>query len=139
MIIEKLKMEDISQVIELHKTLVPFEVSVDKAIKSYKEMLSNENYLMAAAKEGNEIIGAAMGIYCQTLSAPFLVIEDVIVKEGIRGRGIGGKLMEFLDEFAKSKDCGYAILISSGFRKEAHKFYEKHGFIDDVRGFRKVY
>ncbi|NOW53756.1 GNAT superfamily N-acetyltransferase [Clostridium saccharobutylicum] len=73
------------------------------------------------------------------LGSIFLVIEDVVVKEGLRGKGIGRKLMESLDEFAKTKECAYAILVSSDYRKNAHKFYENSGFTDSVRGFRKVY
>ena len=139
MILEKLKIEDLSQVIELHKTLIPFEISFEKSSGNYKEMLSNENYYLVVAKEDDEVIGSALGICCKCLAVSFLVIEDVVVKEGIRGKGIGRKLMEALDEFAKTNNCAYAILVSSGHRKAAHEFYEKSGFIEDVRGFRKVY
>lgn len=139
MTIEKLKIEDLSQVLELHKTLVPFEIAFDKSLNIYKEMLKNENYYLVVAKEDNDIIGCAIGICCKCLAVSFLVIEDVIVKDGLRGKGIGQKLMEELDEFAKRKECAYAILVSSDFRKNAHKFYENIGFTDSVRGFRKVY
>lgn len=139
MIIEKLKIEDLSQVLELHKTIIPFAISSDKAFEVYNEMLSNENYFCAVAKENEEIIGSAIGICCKTLAVPFLLVEDVVVKEGVRGKGVGGKLMESLDSFAERKNCAYAILVSSDFRKKAHEFYENHGFTDSVRGFRKIY
>ncbi|MCE5221522.1 MAG: GNAT family N-acetyltransferase [Clostridium sp.] len=139
MIIEKLKTEDLSQVLELLKTLVPFEITFDKSLEIYEEMLMNENYYLVVTKEDNDVIGCAIGICCKCLAVSFLVIEDVIVKEGLRGKGIGQKLMESLDEFAKRKKCAYAILVSSDFRKNAHKFYEGMGFTDSVRGFRKVY
>lgn len=139
MIIEKLKIEELSQVLELHSTIIPFEISIDKALETYKEMLLDENYFLVIAKEDEEIIGTATGICCKTLAVPFLVIEDVVVKDGLRGKGIGGKLMKALDDFSERKNCAYAILVSSDFRKNAHKFYENHGFTDSVRGFRKVY
>ncbi|OOM05837.1 GNAT family N-acetyltransferase [Clostridium saccharobutylicum] len=139
MIIEKLKVEDLSQVLELHSTLIPFEISFDKSFETYKEMLTNENYYLVVVKEDNEVIGSAIGICCKCLAVSFLVIEDVVVKEGLRGKGIGRKLMESLDEFAKTKECAYAILVSSDYRKNTHKFYENSGFTDSVRGFRKVY
>lgn len=139
MIIEKLKIEDISQVLDLHKSIVPYEFSEEEAVQIYKDMSLNEKYYLAVAKEDNKIIGTAMGICCDALAGPFLVIEDVVVKEGLRGKGIGRRLMESLDEFAKEKKCAYAILVSSGFRKEAHKFYENVGFTESVRGFRKMY
>ena len=43
------------------------------------------------------------------------------------------------DEFALKNQCEYALLVSSGFRKGAHRFYEAVGYTDDVRGFRKYY
>lgn len=139
MIIEKLKIEDVPDLLVLYRTLVPFELSIEKSFETYKEILMNENYSLLVAKEDNRVLGSALGICCKSLTVPFLVIEDVIVKEGLRGKGIGRKLMESLDEFAKRKHCEYAILVSSGFRKEAHKFYDSVGFKDSVRGFRKIY
>lgn len=139
MIIEKLNIGDLSQVLELHSALIPFEISFDKSLEIYKEMLKNENYYLVVAKEENKVIGSAIGICCKCLAVSFLVIEDVIVKDGLRGKGLGKKLMQSLDEFAERKHCAYAILVSSDFRKNAHKFYENIGFTDSVRGFRKVY
>lgn len=67
------------------------------------------------------------------------LVYVVIVKDELRGKGVGRKLMESLDEIAKNRQCAYAILVSSAHRKAAHKFYENAGFIDSVVGFRKVY
>jgi predicted N-acetyltransferase YhbS len=139
MIIEKLKEEDIPDLLELYKDLVPFEIFHEKSVETYKEMLIDENYLLLSAKENGKVIGSVLGICCKSLTVPFLVVEDVIVKDGLRGKGIGRKLMESLDEFAQEKQCAYAILVSSDFRKEAHKFYESIGYKDGVRGFRKIY
>ncbi len=138
-IIKKLKVEDIPDLLELYKTFIPFEMSLNKSRESFKEISNNDHYFLAVAKENNELIGSALGIYCQSLSVPFLVIEDVIVKEGTRGKGIGRKLLESLDDFAKRNNCAYAILVSSGHLKGAHQFYERVGFQEHVEGFRKVY
>lgn len=139
MIIEKIKKEDLPQLLELYKELVPFECSLEKAEKTYDEMIQNEKYYLIAAKEGNEILGSMLAIVCSSITTPFMVIEDVIVKGGTRGKGIGRKLMNKIDEIANENKCDYAILVSSSFRKGAHKFYEAMGFNDSVVGFRKVY
>lgn len=139
MIIEKLKSEDIPHLLELYDELIPFEMSLEKSIANYKEIIENENYFLVVAKEDKKIIGSMLGICCKCLTLSFLVIEDVIVKADLRGKGIGKRLMSTLDEFAKTKGCTYAILVSSDFRKGAHKFYENLGFTDSVRGFRKIY
>lgn len=141
MIIEKLKIEDIEELIELYKKLAPFENSIEESIEIYKEILKDEQYLILTAKE-EKVIGSVLGICCKSIATggrPFLVIEDVIVNENVRGKGIGRNLISAIEEFGKEKHCAYGILVSSGFRKEAHKFYESLGFTEDVRGFRKMY
>lgn len=137
--IEKLKKEDIPELLKLYQSLIPFNTSMAQSVEIYKEMLRDERYLLLVAKDDNEIVGSALGVCCIGLIEPFLVIEDVIVKDGNRGKGIGRKLFEALDEFAKGKHCGYAILVSSAFREGAHQFYERIGFADSVVGFRKIY
>lgn len=134
-----MQVEDISDLFQLSRTLIPFEIDIDKSFEIYKEIQKDDNYYLLVAKEDNVIVGTALGICCKSLTVPFLVIEDVIVKEELRRKGIGRKLMDALDEFAKRRHCAYAILVSSGFRKEAHKFYENVGFKDSVQGFGKFY
>ncbi|MGI6094803.1 MAG: GNAT family N-acetyltransferase [Lachnospiraceae bacterium] len=139
MIIEKLKIEDMEQVAELHKLIVPFALDLEEAKKTYAKMAENPDYLLLAAKEEGKVVGTATGICCKTLATPFLVIEDVVVSPEQRNEGVGTQLMEALEVYAKEKQCAYTILVSSGHRKEAHKFYEKLGYTDNVKGFRKIY
>lgn len=137
--VEMLKKEEIPALLELYKALVPHDLSPEKAEHAFDEMRANSEYLLLAAKEDGELLGSMLGICCQSLTMPFLVVEDVIVKDGVREKGIGRKLMEALDEFAKNRNCAYAILVSSAFRTGAHQFYEKVGYTDSVVGFRKLY
>lgn len=140
MIIEKLKTEDIQELLNLYKELIDCENSVNKSVEIYKEMLKDDKYLLLVAKENNQIVGSILAISCLLLGfngGNFMVIEDVIVKDGLRGKGIGKKLMNEVDKFATKNNCVYSILVSSGHRHIAHKFYENCGFIEDVKGFRK--
>lgn len=139
MVIERMHPEHTLQVLALQQTLVPFELSKDHAKSLYETLYNSEDYYLAVAREEDTILGTATGIICHGLGGNFLVIEDFVVEESQRGKGIGTKLMQQLDEFAVSRNCIYAILVSSGFRKDAHRFYVKAGFFDDVRGFRKNY
>lgn len=139
MVIEKMQPESVEQVLSLQQTLVPFSLCLDSAKTLYETLQHDEDHYIAVAREGDAILGTATGICCHGLGGNFLVIEDFVVREDLRGKGIGSRLMAQLDAFAISKNCIYAILVSSGFRKNAHRFYEKCGFCDDVRGFRKNY
>lgn len=139
MVIEKMQPAYVAQVIALQQTLVPFALSADYAESHYETLQHSDTHYVAVAREGNDILGTATGICCHGLGGNFLVVEDFVVREDLRGKSIGTKLMARLDAFAIEKNCIYAILVSSGFRKDAHRFYEKCGFYDDVRGFRKNY
>ena len=91
------------------------------------------------AADGDKVIGSSMGIVCIALDAPFLVVENVIVSGECRGQGVGRKIFEALDEFALKNQCEYALLVSSGFRKGAHRFYEAVGYTEAERVLRLYY
>lgn len=137
MIIEKLQLKDVAQAIALQQQIVPYDLDPVCAEKHYKTLLNNPDYFIAVAREGDTLAGTVTGICCRGLGCNFLTIEDMIVREDLRGCGIGTKLMAAIDAFGRSRGCSYAILVSSGFRTRAHRFYEKIGYIEDVRGFRK--
>lgn len=140
--IEKLRSEDIKELLGLYRELMPYNNSEEKALEIYNKMLMDEKYLVLVAKENNKIVGSALAVCCMLLGYEgrnFLVIEDVIVKNEFRGLGIGSKLMKSIDEFAVKSNCGYSILVSKAYRKKAHEFYERLGFTEDVRGFKKYY
>ena len=137
--IENMKPEDLAQVVELHQTILPYEFTLEQAQERLPDLIEREDYRIFCARTGGEVLGTVTAICCKALSDNFLVLEDFVVKPGRTGQGIGGRIMEAVDTFAKEKHCAYAILVSSGFRTDAHRFYHNHGFVDDVRGFRKVY
>ena len=139
LVIEKMKLEDLPQVVELHRTILPYEITEEGAMERYHRLLDNEDYCILAAKEGAQVLGTVTLICCHALADNFLVLEDFVVRPGLTGKGIGSRIMDAADAFAREHDCAYAILVSSGFRTDAHRFYHNHGFTDDVRGFRKVY
>mgnify|MGYP001446313437 CR=1 FL=1 len=95
-------------------------------------------YSVEATIDGT-MVGTAMGVIITALDGNFMVVENVVVSEQCRGQGVGKLILKELDRFALENQCTYAILVSSGFRKNAHKFYEAVGYVDDVRGFRKNY
>lgn len=131
--------EQLPQVVELHRTILPFEFTLEQARSRYQEILNDPNCRVLCAAEGGQVLGTVTLVCSKALSGNFLVLEDFVVRPGQTGKGIGGRIMEAVDTFAKEKECGYAVLVSSGFRTDAHRFYHTHGFTDDVRGFRKVY
>lgn len=137
MIIEKLQPEYLPQLIALQQQIVPYRIDPDAAAKLYETMQHRSDCMVLCAREGNTVIGTVSGFCCYGLGGSFLAIEDLIVSEALRGGGIGTQLMAAIEAFGREQGCDYAILVSSGFRKRAHHFYEKIGYTEDVRGFRR--
>ncbi|QDH22717.1 GNAT family N-acetyltransferase [Saccharibacillus brassicae] len=108
--------------------------------ETFAALAADHNYRLLGAFEGEALAGSAMGVICHDLIGdcrPFMVVENVIVSEAFRGRKAGKLLMEELERIARERRCAYALLVSSGFRTEAHAFYEALGYEEDVRGFRR--
>lgn len=138
--IRKVRTGDLPQLAELYEELVQ-EPSVETNMReTFARIEADDRYCLLGAFEDERLAGSAMGIFCYDLIGdcrPFMVVENVIVSERFRGQKAGKLLMEELERLAKARNCGYAILVSSGFRKEAHAFYESLGYTEDVRGFRR--
>ena len=143
MTIKKLCIDEIPELVGLYSQLVPDEINKPQVSQEiYRSIADNDDYFVLVAKENEKIIGTVTAICCKSLALSgksFLVVEDVVVEEGHKGKGIGRKLFKELDRIAHAKNCAYSILVSSGFREGAHTFYEKMGYVDDVLGFRKMY
>ena len=56
-------------------------------------------------------------------------IESVVVDEPFRGKGIGGAMMRWAIENARERGCQRVQLTSNKRRLDAHRFYERLGFV----------
>jgi GNAT superfamily N-acetyltransferase len=65
-------------------------------------------------------------------------IEAVRVDSSLRGRGIGVWLMTRALDIARKRGCKLAQLTSDKQRDEAHRFYDKLGFVASHVGYKLV-
>ena len=96
-----------------------YEKEINESIFS-----SDEVDGIVAMEEGN-VLGYASIHYIKKITRKSGIIEDVVVKENQRGKGIGKLLVKNLIEKAKKNNCDKIILSSS---EKNLKFYEKLGF-----------
>lgn len=94
--------------------------------------LENDSYHIAAYDENHNIIGTAMFV---PLSTTKLKMRQVVVAQDWQGRGIGKELIEFAENFAKSK--GYQ-LIEANVRQTAMGFYESMDYQKQGKEFVEV-
>lgn len=63
-------------------------------------------------------------------------IEVVHVAESHRNRGIGGDMMRWAVERCREHGCAMVQLTSNKKRTDAHRFYERLGFLKSHEGFK---
>lgn len=64
---------------------------------------------------------------------PFGVLENFIVTEAMRGRGVGRLLMRRVEELAVIHHCSKLMLLSGSSRAGAHAFFQRSGFAGDTK------
>jgi len=126
--------KDLTGILELYKQLGNSNGSlftVNEANKIWDANIENNNIKYFITEEENKILGSLYICIIPNLSnngKSIGFIENVIVDEKYRNKGIGKKLMEMAIEYAKENNC-YKVTLQSGIKRmEAHKFYEKIGF-----------
>ena len=64
---------------------------------------------------------------------PFGVVENVIVAQAMRGRGLGRLLLAHVERMASDRHCTKLMLLSSTTREVAHSFFRRCGFTSDTK------
>ena len=129
MIIRQFKPEDIHKgLLETYKEVWFINEITEETLNNW---LSNDNYMVVAENDEGTIVGTCT----LHLQKKFIrdggisgLIEDVAVRESLRGQNIGSMLVQKAIELAKDKNC-YKVILSCF--PERVTFYEKNGFIQE--------
>ena len=100
-----------------------FSNNYDREIND--SIFSSDEVEGIVALENEIVVGYASIHYLKKITRKSGIIEDVVVKENQRGKGIGKLLVKNLIEKAKQNNCDKIILSSS---EKNLKFYQKLGF-----------
>ena len=106
------------------------KILIDSFSKNYDKKINESIFTsdevdgIVALEKGN-VLGYASIHYIKKITRKSGIIEDVVVKENQRGKGIGKLLVNNLIEKAKKNNCDKIILSSS---EKNLKFYQKLGF-----------
>ena len=141
MLIRKIKEADLEGLQKVYLELCEDESNLEQMKEKFRAIDGNEDYYLLWAEVEGKIVGTVMGIVCHDLVGnfkAFMTVENVVVMENYRGRGICKALFQELERIAIERECTYIYLVSGETRKVAHQMYHKLGFrSDNVVGFRK--
>lgn len=137
---------DLPRLIELLAQLGPEEDREDlrsplaEAYRAaFAEIDRNPHHRLLVVEDAGRIAGTAVVLIIANLShrgRPWAVVENVVVDEAERGKRYGELLMQRTLAIAKQAGCYKLTLTSNKGRADAHRFYQRLGFIATHEGFR---
>ncbi|GAA0822185.1 GNAT family N-acetyltransferase [Clostridium tertium] len=102
----------------------------EKVRKKIKYIIENKKDIILVAYINNNIIGYIYGSEYELLYSDSLInILGFVVKESYRKNGVGKALIDKLEEIAIEKKYSGIRLVSGIDREDAHRFYERNGYI----------
>ena len=131
MIIRELQIEDMESLSNLYYQFWNEVSDIQKMKNKFARLHNNKAYIFLGAIESDRLVGSVMGIVCEELYGdcnPFLLLENMVVDNTCRKKGIGKALFLELEKYAKLKGCSQTILVTETNRKDACGFYESVGF-----------
>jgi GNAT superfamily N-acetyltransferase len=100
---------------------------------------SDPNQLLVVGESGGRVIATLQLTFVPGLSrrgAWRAQIEAVRVEESMRGVGVGESLVRWSIEQARARGCALVQLTSNATRTDAHRFYQRLGFVASHTGFK---
>lgn len=130
--IRTVQVKDAGQIIDLCHQSLGYDSTLEKVvaqIDKFNQPDSGHFCFVYEEDQTGHILGYVEAeVYESLYSDAGLNILGLAVFPSAQGRGIGRRLMERVEELAKSKHYAFIRLNSASHRKEAHLFYERIGY-----------
>ena len=130
--IRTVQVKDAGQIIDLCHQSLGYDSTLEKVVAQIDKLNSPDSGHFCFVYEEDQtghILGYVEAEVHESLySDAGLNILGLAVFPSAQGRGIGRRLMERVEELAKSKHYAFIRLNSASHRKEAHLFYERIGY-----------
>jgi len=138
---------DVPRIVELYRELTITDSTVEHSrnpsladyLRVFAGIRADPRQKLFVAEVRGEVVGTIELLIIPNLShngTPFAFLENLIVTEKHRRRGLGRMLLEHVVGLARESGCHMAELCSDVRRKEAHKLYGSMGFEVQAHCFR---
>lgn len=103
-----------------------------------REVFANGARMAVVVEDGEVVSVSVWRIIENTNEGRRLYVDDLVSDEARRSRGSGKILLDWLENQARSLDCGALALDSGVQRHGAHRFYFREGLHVSAYSFKKV-
>ncbi|NJP68374.1 GNAT family N-acetyltransferase [Streptomyces spiramenti] len=107
--------------------------------RAFEAITADPNQHLVVADDAGTVVGTLQLTVIPGLSrkgASRALIEAVRVREGHRGGGLGATMIGWAVDEARRQGCVLVQLTSDAAREDAHRFYERLGFVASHVGFK---
>ncbi|WP_037317772.1 GNAT family N-acetyltransferase [Salegentibacter sp. Hel_I_6] len=131
--IRKARPEDMTAVLELIKELAEFEKEPDAVIISAEDLKrdgfgESPSFTCFVAEMAGKIEGMALCYFrYSTWKGKTIHLEDLVVRENMRGKGLGNALYKRVIEFAKEQGVKRTEWVVLDWNTHARDFYSRSG------------
>jgi len=129
--IRESKTEDFDSIVVLLRQLWPGKpVDPNSLRKVYGRALVSDRQVYICAIFDHQVVGfGSLTIKSNLWSEAYVgYVDEMVVDEAHRDRGIGTQILDHLISWARERGCNRIELDSAFHRKDAHAFYERRGF-----------
>lgn len=129
--------EVLSQLADGRSTALPADRAASRRVLEL--ILSDPSRHLLVAVSGERVLGTVDVAIMQNLThrgTPRAIVENVVVADDARRRGVAAALMRRAIEIARSAGCSRVQLMSGRQRTEAHAFYRSIGMEPVAEGFK---
>ena len=128
--VREIEERDYPAVLALWNCLGNRDVTAENIGPYYEKVSLDDNYKTFVAVTDGETVGFITVVQAMSVGMPvgYLKINGLAVTPEMRNQGIGSRLLEHVEAYAKARGLS-SIGLATGFkRKDAHRFYERHGY-----------
>lgn len=142
--IREIKLNDYNDIYLLNQEFNPklYTYSAVKVKERIQYVIENTKDIIFVCEQCNEVIGYIHGSPYELLFSDSLInVLCFVVKEKFRNNGVGSKLIDSLECWAKDNGFSGIKLLTHPNRIHAHRFYERHGYIHtkDQKNYMKMF
>ena len=108
-------------------------------VDAFQAILADPNQLQTVATSGDEVIGTLQLTFIPGLARKGAwrgQIEAVRIAETHRGSGVGQQMFEWAIDQCRARGCNLVQLTTDKTRSDAHRFYDRLGFVDSHVGYK---
>lgn len=113
--------------------------NLDVYLAAFHEVDADPAHVLLVATEGADVVATMQLTFLPGMARRAALraqIEAVRVRDDFRSRGLGAALMQWAVDEAGRRGCALVQLSSDKSRVEAHRFYERLGFVASHEGFK---